>query len=754
MAYQRSPEAEKVTQLRKGGQLREAYMLAKQQFSQGNREDTFLSSYTWVLHDCLKRYFDKGTRFYRDVSAFKSTLAQIRIFPIDTDRDDLFINQVKQKICSVGWGLRKAGRTADLRLLSEEVCQWQHQSFLFDQEVARMLLVGLRLDQPGAARVLSWLGLKGCQWRDVLAGNFDFQIMDNLNAAVAFPAILWALYDELKISSGDEQGRGFNLMAFTDILAAMRFFNPGNYETREVMTYATGKVVHVGWEMRKAKNQQGLENLLASVKQWGPGTEMHCMDVLTMFSVGLKDNPRGIIDLVEWYGLESLSGSDFNPRIDGEQTYPSRAQDLTKAYLGALEAKDQTGAYIATNSEMETGAEAVSKILERDECKDWIWESYGLGKLLVVLERFSEARARLADIVASKPKDAWSWAAYGRAWKQESEESYEKCLFKGLHVSKDLQTSLAVHEDAMVFFSDKGEYDRAKTEALLVAKFREENGWKPSPRVEAMKENDWFERACARDDNESVYEELASGADDIVAEDLPWTEFYVEWKNEEKNLVGLVMPGLGKDVSSGVFQRLSMKDKRLVDSLELGECYKGHCGPERRALLGKIEYDPQLEISGYFRASYSGEIDLVKDFGFVRSNLGSIWVSPSVLEGTGVKQCQQVSGVCRRTFRNSKNSLQRGRWEWEVVTFELGAEAPADSLEREFEGELDIARKGFGFACGCFIPAKLIVPSWEWSSVTIKFKARRSWDTKKSKWSWTAYEIIESSCDSDEYEYY
>lgn len=107
MAYVPSEEAAHVTELRKSGQLREAYGYAKAVYQTGNREETFMSAYTWVLHDCLKRYFDNSSRFHSDVRAFVQTLAQIRAFPIRRDRDELFIENLINKVRSVCWDLAK-----------------------------------------------------------------------------------------------------------------------------------------------------------------------------------------------------------------------------------------------------------------------------------------------------------------------------------------------------------------------------------------------------------------------------------------------------------------------------------------------------------------------------------------------------------------------------------------------------------------------------------------------------------------------
>ena len=89
--YEPSEEASRITDLRKGGQLKDAYSLARSYYSQGNSEETFMQAYTWVLYDCLKRYYETNTKFYGDIRAYCSVLAQIRKFPTNPSRDEMFI---------------------------------------------------------------------------------------------------------------------------------------------------------------------------------------------------------------------------------------------------------------------------------------------------------------------------------------------------------------------------------------------------------------------------------------------------------------------------------------------------------------------------------------------------------------------------------------------------------------------------------------------------------------------------------------
>ncbi|WP_165053909.1 MULTISPECIES: hypothetical protein [unclassified Adlercreutzia] len=733
MAYQPSAEAAHVTELRKSGKLKESYDYAKAEFIAGNREDTFMSAYTWVLHDCLKRYFDSSSRFYQDTTAFVRTLAQIRSFPIDEARDGLFIDNLTNKVRTVIWEQVKQNNIENTQRLAFEVCQWRRGEALYSTDIARPLLVGLKADCERSGLVLNWLGIQARSWADFLTLPPEAIKSQVSQDKVASVAALWALYDDLKRYSGDDQGRGVSMDRFVNTLALFRCFDSNAHEIREVLAHAVNKLVHVGWNCRKAKNQQCLSILLQEATQWHHNSPMHDSNVLLMFSKGLQGNGLDLIKLVEWYGIDSLSSQDFSERRDGDKVYPSLAQSLISQYMESLMSYDRDGRAFTTDEQKKTAASDLEKLLGSDLCKTWKWESYKLGLLLIDVGRYKSARARLANIVSTEARQAWSWAAYGRAWKDDSEERYEQCLFKGLSVSNDIRTSLSVHEEALQIFAKKGMFSDAKAEAELIENFRSEREWKPSAIVEQVKTQDWFESSEANNNCRETYEALSQNAEDILAEDLPWTEFYVEWENREKGLVGIVIPtGYSRTNSLNVSREIARG--ALAEQLKIGLCYRGHCGPEKKMILGKVEEYPQAKIRSYFLNNYSGLIDLVKDFGFVRGKPDSVWVPPALLSGLDVKQYQKASGECRSVFRKDKG------WVWEASSINLGEESPADSFEKVFEGYLDVTSRGFGFVSDCFVPAPLVAKVGECGR--IKVKAKKSWDSKKNRWSWSAYELL------------
>lgn len=219
--YEPSAEASEVAELRKGGRLRDAYSIAKEYYARGCREETFMKSYTWVLYDCLKRYYEQGTKFYKSISAYCSALAQIRKFPTDPSRDKMFIENLERHVLKVGWALRKEGRVNDLVVLCNELRLWSMESALYTEDVARMLLVSTKpYDQ--SATVLQWLGIADAPWSAVASGRCPA----NVPSEIAGSALAWAFYDDLKSFAGDDNGNGMNIRGFINTLSAIRAIPP------------------------------------------------------------------------------------------------------------------------------------------------------------------------------------------------------------------------------------------------------------------------------------------------------------------------------------------------------------------------------------------------------------------------------------------------------------------------------------------------------------------------------------------------
>lgn len=633
--------------------------------------------------------------------------------------------------------------------MSNEVCLWRSGSPLFTPDVARMLLVGLKQYEHSSV-VLQWLGVANVPWAAIFSGQAPAQVTNE----AANNALAWALYDELKRFAGDDQGNKPDTGGLVYTLSAIRtLINPPALNSHEAVDLAVGKLVHAGWNCRERKDLNQIESLLSEAIKWGPSSAMHRKEVLTMFFVSLKERPLDIMALIEWYGIEGLEADAFLPREYEGKKLPSLAEEVVKAYLDALVSKDSSGDPLASLESKDAGCERVMALLDQPRCSGWIWETYKLGKLLCEVGRFEEARKRLAPIVAANQTEPWAWQAFGKTWERESPNKYQKCLFMGLSVSKKDEYARALHEDAARLFADTGKYTEAKTEILLLDRLCEENGWHASGNAQELKSSGWYLATESSESNDELYATLSQGATDIVADELPWTEFYVDRVVEDKGLAHIVI----EDPLRGSYIRATVKRADISSDVTDGVCYRGHFGPKNRSLIGRIERLPEARIAREFISTYSGELDLVNNYGFVNAGyMKRVWIPPSLLASCPAKQFQHASGSCRKTYKPPKPPSVEGTWGWEATTIELGAEPDPKSFRKEGVGRFEYARnrygqREFGFVRDersneeIFVPASITAEHHLTNYAMISFIAEKSWDKKKKRWGWKVTEINDNS---------
>lgn len=237
-----------------------------------------------------------------------------------------------------------------------------------------------------------------------------------------------------------------------------------------------------------------------------------------------------------------------------------------------------------------------------------------------------------------------------------------------------------------------------------------------------------------------------------MTEELSETEFYVEWKDEDKGLAGLVVPNPGI-AGRMAFPRDVTRVKvhgELVRQVQAGACYRGRRTKDG-LIVGRVEPCPDAAIASLVIRNFTGELDLIKDFAYVRGAMGSIWVSPPALRelGTGreIKQGQRVKGSCRRVMHKDRKT-GREVWEWELSSIEVDRRGSLRTFEGSFSGKLTVNPKGFGFvggvselAGGCFVSPELIQELHLKDGDRVKGKAKRTWNKRKREWGWTATNI-------------
>lgn len=703
--------------MRTGGKLQEAYKLGKQLHERSPSDEFIESAFSWVIYDCLKRYKDEQSKYYKDTVAFLQTLRMIPSLKFDPYANDLFFENIaKYLIPGIGWDLRNTKNIPALE------------------------------------------GLLKCI--EDLDANEESRVYQTMLAYLEDP-ISSLGWDYRKVS--DEAG----------LLTLLRTLS--SLSTRMVSCLRE-PIIALGWDYRKSNNIDGLMRLLQAIATLEDGGAcFKNKDTLLMFMKGFEPskNPsdlpivqskkvEGLANLVEWFGLENLTRDMFEEEEYQGNKQQSLAEKIVSRYSDVLGMQDQEGRFVFEDARIRSGLNAIRIVLESKDAERWIWPQYKYGKLLMHVDGAEKARPFFAKVLLDKWNESYIWGAFADTFANEDIGAYEKCLFRGLRLSCNIGYSLALHEKALLYLKSQEKYPEAKREALIISDYRSGQGWSESGVVESQRNEAWFSVEPA-DDNNELYTALSAGAEEYVFPYAEKANFYVEWKDSDKNLMGIVSEGDdGQQTHSSIgfyctnykyvpgwaqgLRRTVIKDSDLMQSLEIGVCYSGVLSKDGKTILGGIESCNSENFEKRFTLEFEGVFDLVrykdkqgndKVIAFVRdTQRGSLFVPPSLFKDLTLETFDLVKGTARAVFKDD-------RWTMESTCIEFQAKPVPEEIEREISGEFESTRQSFGFVNGCFVPKSLVLSERlsDYDHVTVL--ARKSWDKKKGQWSWIAISILD-----------
>ena len=702
--------------MRTRGQLQDAYRLGKQLHERFPDDEYIEGAFSWVIYDCLKRYKDEKSKYHKDLPAFLKTLRMIPSLRFDAYANDLFFENIaKYLIAGIGWDLRSEQNITELQSLFECLTELdsQEESHVYKTMIAY-------LEEP--IRALAW----------------DYRKANDLEA----------------------------LLYLLGVLASI---NP------QTVLFLHEPLVMLGWDYRQANNVDGLLVLLNAISSLGDiDAYFRDKDTLLMFAKGFEPakNPsdaplmqakkaKGTVALVEWFELENLTQDMFQEEEYKGKTQQSLAEKIVNLYTDALGLKNQNGHFVFDDARIRMGLNSLENVIQSSQAERWIWPQYKCGKLLMQVDGAHEARPFFAKVLLGKWDEPYIWGAFADTFLDDDITAYAKCLFRGLRLSRNTGFSLALHEKAMLYLKSIRKYPEAKREALIVSEYRKGQGWPESGIVESEMNEGWFD-VVASDDNLNLYQELSVGSEVYVFPYATKSSFYVEWIDDEKGLMGIASEGIEEpqprrklhtyrfrhpytpNWAKGI-TRTVIKDREVRQSVEIGVCYEGILSKDKKAILGNIERCASEDFAQRFTIEFEGTFDLVKykdkqgivkAIGFVRdTQRGSLFVPPTLFNDSNLTTFDLVKGTARAIFKDDQ-------WTMEVTNIEFLGKPNLDDIEREVSGKFERTRQSFGFVGDCFVPQNLVLTEKLRECDYVTVLARKSWDKKKDKWSWTATKII------------
>lgn len=503
----------------------------------------------------------------------------------------------------------------------------------------------------------------------------------------------WVVYDCMKRYT-DRSSKYFGDMdAYVKCLAKARTLPLGPDEAM-FFENAGKNIRFVIWELAKKKDNIGvpaLRMLLDEITKWPNDAQLFIPGIIRGLSKGLGSDPHSIVKLFDWYGLDKFEPQDFEKKEVNGRKVLSDAESMTHAYLKALQNKDQTGNLEFDEQTLLKGASAAKCLLADSRCEEWQWPLYSLGELLVVMGRHEEAMSFLAPVVVEKSRESWIWHAFGKSIKPKSEESYVKCLFMGLFVSRETKMSLSLHEEALSYFASNGMLSQAKAEALLIDSCRRENGWSLSELASRVLRDPNYDGVLEESDLKSVYASKSEGAVDCLSSFVPKTDFYLERGDKNKGMLGIAIL---KTVQPSYLCRsvsLSLERKKVYysgaqDVLPIGETCSAIFDKRQKHIIGGVEINKEAKIrplvlrEGFGILDFFENTETGKKSYFIRVPVScerddDSFVPLVIAEKDSISSGNLVFFRERLVFRRVQNSQEgkkngEGEWKWETLSIE------------------------------------------------------------------------------------
>lgn len=552
----------------------------------------------------------------------------------------------------------------------------------------------------------------------------------------------WVLYGCLKRYSDETSKYHGNADAYLKTLKAIvkHRFEPAENE----MFYENlpKNIGSVAWDIVKRKDVRSLHSLFELVQELsGFCSGARNAILLRAFLTGFEENARYMLDTISWYGLRSFTDKDCADETYQGEKHPGIAEKAINAYLDALVKKSFDESFIAAKQEQEEAAAQVMPFTKRPACAHWEWLTYKLGKLLYELGRMSEAREMFGAFLFEHQNVFYAWGAYADACLPDLPDMYRACLFKCLRLSSSPEYALTYHEKALEVFAKEGDYSAAKTEALVISNCRSERGWKSSQLVGRVEQEPWFAEAEARKDNGGLYEELSSNCDCVLAKRVPRVDFYLEWVDAKRGLLGITsIPSYATSMS--LAQRAVVKDKRRASNLQPGELYNGSYSAKAHAIYGEVQLSSNHRLRGIFVQPFEGVFESVGSHGYVRANRDSIYIPDFIVERHNISPYAFVTGK-RVAVYKKKDGTEIGHWKQEARIMAVTPPNPGD-FETQVEGAVRISPKGDGFVgANYFIPGSLVSECDLRSGDWVKASARKTWNKRRECWAWRIYEVLD-----------
>lgn len=446
--------------------------------------------------------------------------------------------------------------------------------------------------------------------------------------------------------------------------------------------------------------------------------------------------------LVQW-DLSNLTSEDW--KKDPKSEYPALAVDVIKKgaqnVLSEKQPKTKTLEYLCPYIEKAINLE-----------KDNIWLHLYFSRILQKIGKTDDSICHILSVIKNKTDAWWAWAEFGKIYISKGNiELGVSCLCKALLINKNNESyKINVHKNlAEILYKN---HDLSHSKAEYINYFSSAS--KINNELESIKSSEWYLNTTACPDMQDFYELQSNKANEVLYEDIPWTEailgpeitFKIENKTKRKRVI-----------------YISPIRKNILDTAEKIEVsrneYDFSSFKEGSSLKIKGEFKDNLFHLYLLKKDDSNNSDIIKNvFAYIydtdkNKNLFFAIIKEKCTVKDSIDKLRRINAGKNSVIKISvcseynKKTNQNNIKIIDILDKGEVTDLSADAV-KEFSGNIEIItdeydhdKIKFGFVDGIFIPENTIVKKNIHSGDFVKGKAISSFNNKKKTWGYKAISL-------------
>ena len=466
-------------------------------------------------------------------------------------------------------------------------------------------------------------------------------------------AAAWVYYDYLKKNAQSESFEAFkeNLTKIKDLQLPE--------DEKMVFDNCAWQIGRMVFELQKTKDvdYSKINELFEILKDFKITKPSDAYSFLfKAFHKGYQ-NWSGYLKFADWWDFENIRSEDYLKEEFNGKRIMSIAEKAYIAYSKKLLEMDQF--YSFGNQRLIDGERIRSFLPKLDSLiskyPDYQYLPFYKAKLLLVLGSDENVMSAFLPFAKQKRNEFWVWELIAEIFSEDKDIQFA-CYCKALSLKTSEDFLIKLRQTFAEMLIEKKMYHEAKTEIQKAITTREKHKWKLPRQIVKWIEQDWYNDAIAKNDNQDLYSNHIKQAEEILYEDIPEEVIIVEFVNENKSILNFV-----KDKEKHGFFNYSGK----LTKPKIGDFLKVRFNGDGQNGFYKIlsaKKDASTEPSDAMK-DFEGTIKVIssQNFGFIED----IFIEPKIIEESQLTDGQQVRGKAILSFNKKKNE-----WGWKAFFVE------------------------------------------------------------------------------------